>query len=298
MSDTPQQPPPAAAAPAAPAPVAPPTPQEPAPAAASQQQAVPIAPTAPEPPAASNPIPAMNNPRVASLFNRMDRDARRVEHVVNIDGQNTLSGETYDQLQQLSTTPLPITRDEFIRMWKTLMLKRVQDVYEQEYLTRPENYIRINRGILMPAPLADALHALGSFDSTHTGRLHNIVQPARAANPENFWNVDNAIVRRWIQTVNYAERAYVMKEYPSQRETTGRPIVLTYRQTRGQRTRIQALTNEPTLSDGFLRLVNDDLFAAHDRYTVDNCALNMTMEMNEANIRGKYIAGYVTQRNI
>lgn len=273
-------------------------PVDPAPVAAQVQQSTPIVHVAPEPPTTQNPIPAMNNAKIANLFNRMDRDERTFDHVVDVNAQDTLSGEVYDQLAIISSVTLPITRANFIRMWKTLILKRTQDVYEQEYLTRPEHYVRVSRTVNLPAPLADLLHALGSFYSHHTGRQHNITQPARAAAPPNWWNVDQALLRDWMATTTYMNKVYVMKEYPSQRETEAKPIVLTFKQTVGTKTRIKALTNEPTLSDGFIRLVNNELFTAHDRFTADICALNMTMDLNENNIRGRYVAGYVTRHKI
>lgn len=283
----------------APEPAPTPTPEQaPNPMAAAAQNTVPIAPTAAPPPVAPNPIPAMNNRTINQLFNRMDRDASRQVHVVNIDVQDTLSGETYDQLQTISSVTLPITRARFIRMWKTLILKRIQDVFEQEFLIRPENYVRINRNVLVPATLADALHSLGSFFSAHTGRNHVLCQPDRPANPQTWWTVDAQLVRDWMATSEYMARAYIMKEYPSQRETTQRPIVLTHKMHINNLTQIKALTNEPRLVDGFIRLVNDDLFVPHERFTVNACALNMTMPLNEINIRGRYIAGYVTERNI
>lgn len=67
---------------------------------------------------------------------------------VNITAQNTLSGRTYDQMLQIVNADLPITRDNFIRMWKTLILKRVQDVYGKEKHVRPANFIRLERSIL------------------------------------------------------------------------------------------------------------------------------------------------------
>lgn len=301
MSDPTAEPASAAPKDATPAPTAPtaaPKIQEPAPMAAQAQASVPQAPVAPDPPKASNPIPVMNMPRVAQLFNRMDRDSTNVVHVVNITNQDTLSGETYDQLQQISSVQLPITRAKFIRMWKTIILKRTQDVYESQYMVRPTEYIRLNRSIVLPATLADVVHALGSFFSTVTGRTHFIAPPARPAPPEEFWTVDSNIVRDFIATTQYMNPCFIMKEYPSQRETDARPIMLTYRLTQNARMRIKALTNEPRLSDAFIRMVNDDLFVAHGRFSAASCSLNMTPDLTPSTIRGRYIAGYVTRPRI
>lgn len=270
----------------------------PAPMAAQAQEAVPQVPVAQDPPRANNPIAALNNPRMMTLFNRMDRDGLVVEHVANIDNQTTLSGEVYDLLQRISSVTLPITRANFIRVWKTLILKRVQDIYENQYMQRPDNYVRINRQITVPAPLADLLHTLGSFYSAHTGRHHYLAPPKVGAKKEDFWTVENQSLRDWELLTRYMDRNYTMREFPSQRETTDRAIVLTFPQVTGQYKRIKALTNEPRLADAFIRLVNDDLFAAHDRFTIANCALNMTMDLQTSNVRGRYVAAYALRNDI
>lgn len=266
--------------------------------AAPQQQAVPAAPVANPPPKAPNPIPVMNNPRVADLFNRMDRDGNIVEHVVDIDAQNTLSGEVYDTLQQISSTPLPISRANFIRIWKTLMLKRVQDIYENEHKQRPDNYVRLNRQILTPAPLADLLHTLGSFYSANTGRFHFLSPPSVSAKKEEFWTVDQNSIRDWELLTRYMDRNYTMREFPSQRETDARAIALTFVSRTTTHSRVKALTNEPRLADAFIRLVNDELFKKHDRFTINNCAMNMTMDLHTSNVRGRYTAGYILRKDI
>lgn len=104
-------------------------------------------------------------------FGRLDSDYTIVDHAVNINGQDTLPGMTYDQQSELTTIDLPIDRLMFIRVWKTLILKRLQDVFEQEKRVRAQHFVRLARNQLLPAPLADLLYALGSFHSPATGVL-------------------------------------------------------------------------------------------------------------------------------
>lgn len=79
----------------------------------------------------SAPIPSSSRPEITALrgnvlftFGRRDNTYLTYDFAVNITAQNTLSGRTYDQIQELVSADLPITRDNFIRMWKTLILKR------------------------------------------------------------------------------------------------------------------------------------------------------------------------------
>lgn len=51
---------------------------------------------------------------------------------VQIGNQDTISGLTYDTLLGLVSTQFAFTRAQFIRMWKTLIWKRVHDVAYRE----------------------------------------------------------------------------------------------------------------------------------------------------------------------
>ena len=79
---------------------------------------------------------------------------------------------------------LPITLKQFIRMWRTLILKRVQDVIEKQLLARPDHFVRLSRNIMLPAPCADLLYSLRQFHSNANGLIYNISQPARADPPQ------------------------------------------------------------------------------------------------------------------
>lgn len=262
---------------------------------ALEQQAAPVAPVAPPPPLAQNPIPSMNNPLFAKNFGRMDCLWTPVQHTMSIANQDTLSGYVHDQLQQISSTALEINRENFIRMWKTLILKRTQDIFESQRKVRPDNFIRLSRTIMMPAPLADLLYSLGSFFSTETGFYHQIIPPTRPAAPPGWWTVDAAILDQWELMINRMQGHYVMKEYPSQRETIGRPITLVIKRFTEPLTQVRAFTNEPKLSDAFIALCNNTLFAEQADFPIGDAALNMTPPLLASTIRGKYVASYITE---
>lgn len=112
-------------------------------------------------------------------FGRRDCDYTPLVFIIQIGGQNTLSGATYDQLEQLVNVTPPITKENFIRMWMSLMLKRAQDVYEQEKHQRAPNFVRLVRNILLLAPLADLLFRIGQHHSMARGYIYNVVPPQR-----------------------------------------------------------------------------------------------------------------------
>lgn len=78
-------------------------------------------------------------------FGRLDSDYTIVDHAVNINGQDSLPGMVHDQMSQLTTIDLQIDRPSFIRIWKTLILKRLQDVFEQEKRVRAQHFVRLAR---------------------------------------------------------------------------------------------------------------------------------------------------------
>lgn len=289
--------PPVPAAPAPPAPAQAPAPQ-PVVAPPPQAQAAPPAAVAPQPPVSTNPIPAMANPHIALMFNRMDSDYTIVNHVLQIANQNTLSGEVYDELVAINSDDLEMTRLNFIRVWKTLILKRAQDIFETEKKVRSQNFVRLIRTIALPAPLADLLATLGSFTSHATGHQHHISPPPQAAEAEDFWAVEAPLIVQWNQLTNRMQRQYLMKEYPAQRETDNRPISLTHLHQFGDGTvEIKAGTNEPKLVDAYIRAVNDELFVNDAGHGLADAALIMTPRFNAATVRGAYIASYVLDSN-
>lgn len=245
-------------------------------------------------------IPSLQNrPEMSYSFGRMDSDYSVQDHVTRIGEQDTVSGATYDQLLQLTSVDLDITRENFVRTWKTIILKRVQDIYEKEKHIRPQNYVRINRAIVLPGPLADVVHALGAFHSTVTGRIHHITPPARAAAPPNWWDIDGDIIMNWSRTMARLEANYVMKEFPSPAEWDKRPLMLTMRQLTVDNTFVstKAWTNEPAPTDGYIRAIHDDLFDPHPYITYANCSLVMSPPLLRNQLVGEYVGGYVLKSN-
>ncbi|KAF6198239.1 hypothetical protein GE061_007986 [Apolygus lucorum] len=108
-------------------------------------------------------------------FGRMDRNYTVLDYVVIIDNQNAVATATFYQLVQLAVVDLPLLLEDFIRMWKTLILRRVHDVYEMEKKRRPDHFVRLARNIQVPAPLGDFLYSLGQLRSPVDGATHDII---------------------------------------------------------------------------------------------------------------------------
>ncbi|KAK6623574.1 hypothetical protein RUM43_009426 [Polyplax serrata] len=115
------------------------------------------------------------------LFGRMDSDWYVLTWTVQIERQNTLSGALYDQLLSLVTVHLELTKEQFVRICKILLLKRIQDVS-----TLPDRCVRLARSIIMPAPWAELLYTIGAFHSGASGMFNSLhAQPS--PNPGGLW---------------------------------------------------------------------------------------------------------------
>lgn len=238
-------------------------------------------------------IPALRN--IHSLaFGRLDSDYHALSRVVQIANQQTLPHAVFDQLEQLTSVDLPITRDQFTRIWKTLILKRVQDVHEKQRLARPANYINMSRNIFVPAPLADLLRSLGQFHSKRLGYLINIDQPVTPDPLPDWWAYDPAVMALWHRCIGRMQIAYQMEEYPTPHDYTQRPITLTTFQdiAAGTLRTVRSLTDETSNNEAFIRFVNDDLFEPTPGITYDDCHLISAEAIERSTIIYEYVRAY------
>lgn len=239
-------------------------------------------------------IRAMNNAHASLSFGRMDSDYRNVDFTVQIENQNSLSAATYQAISSAVTINLDITQAQFTQMWKTIILKRVQDVYEAEKFQRPAGFVRLGRQLPLPGPLADLCHSLGYQHSNVTGHNYHIVPPPAPVQPEPWRQVDNEILNLWNREMNRVSPLYTMKEFPSLSQCADRPLCLTQINIDQQQMAIvKAWTNEPKATDAFVRMANDDLFQAHQYITYNNCSLTMTQNVSLAGFRANYAGSYI-----
>lgn len=230
--------------------------------------------------------------RIILDFGRLDSDYHIQDIAVQISIQDSLPTVTYQQLVQLTTMDLPITLAQFVRMWKTLILKRVQDVYENEKRVRSEHYIRLHRNILVPATLGDLLYQIGAFHSPSNGIVYHLTPPLRPANPPSWWIIDDNILAGWIQLTIRFRDIFTMKEFPSPADYEGRAMLMTTITDEGDTRRIKSLTNDPRPVDAFIRFMNDELYdpvpvAANAHLVITEC-------LNLASIRASYVGKYCT----
>lgn len=187
-----------------------------------------------------------------------------------------------------------LTQAEFVRMSRTLLLKRVQDVMEEQNFQRPENYVRLSRSIMLPAPIGDFLSALGTYNSSTLGVRYTLTVPDRPQqNPPTWWAVDGPTLRHYQSFCEELSGRYVMRAFPRQSDHQGLPLAMVYPHLDGQYGQIKAYFNEPKLSDGFLRLINDDTVFEQMPFEFANCHLNMNNPVSVPAIRRQYYGSYL-----
>ncbi|XP_059487742.1 uncharacterized protein LOC132203757 isoform X1 [Neocloeon triangulifer] len=237
-------------------------------------------------------IPFMDNPLFKAVFHEPRPDFSVIIYrTLRIENQNTLSSAVYDLFATLMLPrKLAMERSEFIRMWKSLLLARVQQVLRKEEFTEKPLFEPF--GTLVPAPLGELLDAIGSFSSQARGGIYRIKPPENKG--EDWWKMDNELLRKWWLLKTQMKRHYKLLEFPSKDDVQNRPLMLLLRPEEGQEEPfIKAWTNEPPPELPHLHLVNDPLFEIHHVIKYEHCALRYTNPCTELQYRSAYLASFI-----
>lgn len=201
------------------------------------------------------------------------------------------------QMHQLTQIDLPVNEAEFVRMWRTLLLKRSQDIYEVEKQRNVANPIRIDRHIHVPAPMHDILSSIGSFHSNALGVVYHVVPPARPLVIPDWYQIDHDLIQRYQISMNRMKNLYEMRRFPSHNDTKDRSIVLsTYADVEHERS-VKALTDEVLSIDAYVRFIHDNMLG-QNAIAHANCHLMMSENLNLETARLEYIGAYVIGNNV
>jgi len=217
---------------------------------------------------------------------------------VNPDMIENFVNAIFQQQEQLCTSALPINQANFARMIKTLVLKRVQDVHEKCFNQRANHFVRLYRNIMVPKPIYDLMSALGRGFNIHDGHhyyMSPVAQPA--ANPPDFWTIDNNILTAYQQFARRMAPLYQYVEFPSSNDYDGRSIGCTRIQEANGRSSVLSSTPAPTPADGLLRILNPDGFLAGDVPAMDACSFRLCDETFTAPVLNAYVGSSVLNTN-
>lgn len=241
-------------------------------------------------------IPILRN-ALSLNFGTLDTDYFTQDVTVRVGEQQSMPLHVFAQLHELTTGNLPLTLQSFRRMWKTLLLKRVQDIMEMQSNVRPEHHVNMSREILIPAPLHDLLTSLGTFKSKRLGITYNLVQPVYPnRDAPDWWEVHNATLRSWTNLMHRMKHAYTMHLFPDPDITTGTPLPhVTILDNADHTLRsVRCFTDEPSPSDSLIRFCNDDLFDPFDAVTYEDSHLNVVQLKDLNSVQTAYAASYAT----
>lgn len=241
-------------------------------------------------------LPYLTPYRLLTL-GRQGSDFTRVECVVNVDGQTLLPELVHDQMSQLINVDLEINKADFTRLWKSLLLKRCQDVYEKERFRRATNFIRVGHQIPVPAPLADLTFALGSYFCPANGITYDVVPPVKGNDPPNWWEIDLPMLNRWNRTCARMKDLYHMREFPTMTDWNDKPLSLCVVTDDDTPLRtVKSPVTGATPTDSLIALVNNQLFNPQVA-ALNNCHISLVESVNYEIVAGEYVASYVTGSN-
>lgn len=246
-------------------------------------------------------ISFLNQPSTGLAFGRNDSDYHVLNRQVQIENQTVLPKLVFDQITSLVTVDLQLTEEMFVRMWKTMILKRTQDVYRIEKGIIPDDYLELDRDLIVPAPLYDLLNSLGSFISKETGDHLHLIPPNPNKKKEDFFELDLAILQTWSKDLYRCKGLYEMKNFPPISDTEDRAIGLTSRSPLNKKLPdeliIRAWTLEPKPTDALIRAVNDELFNEDTLINYKNSRYMMTKKISITESQLSYVCDYTLNSN-
>lgn len=235
------------------------------------------------------------NPEIMRTMGRMDSDMTPASITVDPAHFERVPTQVFRQLEQLHPIgALPITLNQFLRVSRSLMLRRLQDIVEGTTYSRVPNAIPLNRSIMIPQAVGDLIYALGNYYVEATGtpiQLQSVAIPA--ANAPNWTTLDGATLQAWCQTTAIMQRHYMMVEFPRPSNILGAPLPLMITHTANHMVRVKSRYTGPQLSDALLRAVNEEEIFAGMGYNFHNCRFIMTQQMHVETLVSRYVASYV-----
>ena len=249
-------------------------------------------------PAAHRPasLPIVNLVNMRLGFGRMDSVQPIVAATLTIDTLDQVAKITYDQISQLSLTAPPLAQEEFIRVWKTILLYRVQNIQECELIVAPPHRIKLAPSLLLPRPLGDLVYHLGRWQSQTNGIIYDVRAPIKPAEHiPDWWTVIPDLMIKWQTFLSRAANYYMCMEMPRKFAFEGQPlVVIAVKQYANRLVQAKSLTNEPQMSDAIIRLVNEPEMFQGSGITFETNHLIMSQEANLDVLPVKYVASYVT----
>lgn len=238
-------------------------------------------------------VPYAGKPHVKLNFGRHDADGTIMPMPVNIEGTKILAAATYQFMSSLSIAEPPLTEDQFVRMWRTVVLKRAQDVYEATSGVRPDGFIRFGTTLTIPRPLADFVAAIGRYTSIQLDVHFDPSPPVKTSPPQDWYTVDTTIYHNWQIWMIRMKNLYQCVDFPRRSQVIGLPYaIMSFEYDKRDLNGVITITHEATSSDALLFFVCGVHPYAHLGMPKTYMHTVMTKKSSIHFTRGEYLMSY------
>lgn len=220
--------------------------------------------------------------------------------IVSIHNQDDLPTILYRYLKLTSREELYLTEPDFREMWKVIILRRVQDVYEFEHLDEDIDKVAIRTDLLIPAPLFELLKRLGNYVDQENNIIHQIVPPTPNYPRRNYFTMNPRIQYQWQHDMTVCQSFYSMHPYNIPVNTTNNYLMVIFRGPPDTDdldiTYTRSYTREATPEDTKVSAVNNELFSPKPEYNFDDAPHVLSYYPSLCDTRVSYVETY-TLRN-
>lgn len=231
-------------------------------------------------------------PHMLLDFGATRSDYTRVDFTIAIANQDTMPTAVWEQLKRLEYRNIGITQAVFTKIWKTMILKRAQDLFQQTKNRRPDNFVRVYTNLPVPKPLYDLLCAMGQCYDNTNGITYDILPPPRdAAHPQDWYELQPNELNTWVAEMRRYGRVYEMCEFPQRSDFEGRALQRLDIEDDNALRQVKARSTIVRPSDALITFMHDAIFTAGPGFA--NCHIICTDKLHRTSVVASYVGSFV-----
>lgn len=244
--------------------------------------------------ATATPI-VLKEPDLVLQFGRLNSTRRRVTVTVDPGKISRVIEATYQAMElTLGGMLVPsITMENFTRVIRTLIVKRLQDILEYQNGVRPTGALALARVLDVPQPIGELLYNMGPYYCQLNGKqyYYDLVAKPNADVP-TWWTIDPTLLGKYRLFIDQCRSRYMILSFPRMTEMDGKPLMLVAREEANDMTTVKAYLNCAQPSDGFIRFVHEEFFTDLP-FTYNDCDLIMTPTLYTMDVVNLYVRSYI-----
>lgn len=239
-------------------------------------------------------VPLLNSPELKLQFGRMMTRRRVVTLHINPGAITRVVNRTYQSMVRTlgGVMDAPITQVNFLRITRTLMLKRVQDIVEASTGVRPDQPIRIARTMPLPQPIGELFYAIGTYYCQWNGIKYEITSSAPLVPPEDWRTLEPAQLANYRNFMEMTVDRYRQCPFPKLTDVIGQPLMMCVKDEVNNQCQIKSPGPIPTPADAFIKFVNEE-FITDMPFAGNNCEYILTDRLYVDDVVSMYVNSYV-----